>query len=345
MNAKISVIVPIYNTGAILRKTLKSIQNQVYKNFECLLIDDGSTNTKTIRILEEFAKNDERFIVFKKVNEGIEKTRLFGISKSSTDLVLFCDHDDYYDLTAFKTLIDAYEKSKADIIVGNCWYQRFYYTSLARKKVIPCVDKETIVDEETIKIQFIQNFFGINIFPVSTWGKLYKKCVFTNAIQCFGVNFMEDVLINLQVFNNAKSAHFIPDVIYTHVYGGLSSNFNFENVNDGYDRVYQFRKEHLINNNLDFKPLLVEYKNVVNQGIDLLIDYQTDSSDFRKQMNLVVGKDIFRETLMYLPNDQIGVYFNLLRENEIDKVYKVARSKYGLKRKAKHIIKSLVKKM
>lgn len=345
MNPKISVIVPVYNTGSILKKTLKHVQNQSFQNFECLLINDGSSNLQTIRICKEFSDRDKRFILFNKKNEGIEKTRLYGVAKASSDLLVFCDHDDFYELNAIEILHNAYLASKADIVVANCWHQRFFRSQLGRKIIEPALSDEALLDQDTFIKKWFVNFFGINRFPVSTWGKLYRKHLFTDDLQSFDVNFMEDIVINLQIFNNAKKVHFITNSIYTHIYGGLSSNFNYEKIIDGYDKVYLFRKKYLLDNHIDFKPLLIEYKNVVNQAIDLLIDNGLDIADFRSKINLLFSKVIFTEVLNYLTTNERGEYINLLKNNEVDLVYVKAKSKHGLKRKVKHIVKNIVKKL
>lgn len=345
MIPKISVIIPVYNPGKKLIKTLKSIQNQSFSNFKCLLIDDGSTDKVTLNILTKISQSDNRFIVYSKHNEGIEKTRLFGVKKATTELLMFCDHDDYYERNALEVLYKAFLNSDADIVSGNCWSQRFYYINLFRKTIVPFVNENLLIDNRKFNESYFVNFFGINKFPVSTWGKLYKKHLFKSEIQIFGVNFMEDVLINSQVFNSAKSIQFIPDFIYTHIYGGLSTNFNFEQVFTGYDKVYLFRKQNLLNNNLDFKSLLVEFKNVVIQNINLLIDNKVNLEEFTEKMNLIVSKDIFKDVLKGLSINEKGEYINLLEDNKIEVLYNKAKSRYGWKRKSKHIMKKIIRKI
>ncbi|WP_297514505.1 glycosyltransferase family A protein, partial [Flavobacterium sp.] len=77
-NPRISVIVPIYNTEKYLAKCIKSILNQTYKNFELLLIIDGSPDM-SLEICEKFEEKDNRIIIINKANEGLEKTRRVGI--------------------------------------------------------------------------------------------------------------------------------------------------------------------------------------------------------------------------------------------------------------------------
>ncbi|MCI8760794.1 MAG: glycosyltransferase [Clostridia bacterium] len=98
--AKISVIVPVYNTGKYIEKCLDSLINQTIKNeVEIIIINDGSTDNSE-EIIQNYIKKHEKsnFIKFyTKENEGVAKTRNFGIEKATTPYILFVDSDDYID--------------------------------------------------------------------------------------------------------------------------------------------------------------------------------------------------------------------------------------------------------
>lgn len=341
---KISIIVPIYKTGYKLNRALKSIQKQTFKEFECLLIDDGSNDNKTTEICNKFCFEDARFKLYEKENEGIERTRLFGVNKASAELIMFCDHDDYYDKNAFKILYDAYLDSKADIVIANCWVQIIYPLKFTRKKIKPFIGVNTIINHSDFIENYFINFFGVNKFPVSTWGKLFKKSLFNDDIEIFNVNFMEDIMFNIQVFERAKKIHFIPDFLFTHIYGGLSSTFDFEAVINGYDKTYFYRKNHLINLNIDYKPLLIEFKNVVNEYIDYSIDNKIEKDQFEIYIKNIKGKEVFSDCLSYLNESENGDYINLIESNKIKELFNLAQSKNNLRRKVRHSIKTLVKR-
>ena len=80
-NELISIIVPIYNVENYLRMCLDSIQNQTYKNFECLLINDGSPDNSA-DICREYVAKDSRFRYFEKENGGVSSVRNLGIERS-----------------------------------------------------------------------------------------------------------------------------------------------------------------------------------------------------------------------------------------------------------------------
>lgn len=81
MNELISIIVPVYNVEKYLRQCLDSILNQTYQNFECLLINDGSSDNSA-DICREYVSNDVRFRYFEKENGGVSSARNLGIKRS-----------------------------------------------------------------------------------------------------------------------------------------------------------------------------------------------------------------------------------------------------------------------
>ena len=82
MNHKISIIVPVYNVEKYLSQCIDSVLKQSYKNFEVILIDDGSSDCSP-KICDEYAKMDNRVIVYHIKNGGVSKARNYGIEKSN----------------------------------------------------------------------------------------------------------------------------------------------------------------------------------------------------------------------------------------------------------------------
>lgn len=90
--AKISIVVPIYNSSKYLNKCLDSLVNQTLEDIEIILINDGSTD-ESEKILKEY--NDKRIKYISKKNEGIGKTRNRGIREANGEYIAFVDSDDY----------------------------------------------------------------------------------------------------------------------------------------------------------------------------------------------------------------------------------------------------------
>ena len=119
--ADISIIVPIYNAEKYIEKCVDSLLNQTKKELEFILINDGSTDG-THDILKSY--KDKRIKYFKNKNQGIGKTRNFGIEKATGKYIIFIDSDDYIEPTACEELYNKAKEEKADVVV--CDFYKVY---------------------------------------------------------------------------------------------------------------------------------------------------------------------------------------------------------------------------
>lgn len=140
-NELVSIIVPVYNTEEYIRQCLDSILNQTYQNFECLLINDGSSDNSS-DICREYVAKDTRFRYFKKENGGVSSARNLGIELSEGDYTTFIDSDDWVDSDYLEVLYSAILEEQADIAVStykkfntsdNCWYFHSFQVKYDRK--------------------------------------------------------------------------------------------------------------------------------------------------------------------------------------------------------------------
>lgn len=102
--SKLSIIIPVYNTALYLQDCLDSIQNQTFKNWECILVDDGSKD-KSGTICDEYAMSDKRFKVFHKENGGASSARNYGLTNAIGEWVTFVDADDELFPDSLETMI------------------------------------------------------------------------------------------------------------------------------------------------------------------------------------------------------------------------------------------------
>ena len=94
MGEKISIVVSIYNQHAYLHECIDSVLKQTYDNFECILVNDGSTDD-SLDICNEYAKKDSRFQVIDKENGGLTSTRIAGFDAATAEYICFLDGDDF----------------------------------------------------------------------------------------------------------------------------------------------------------------------------------------------------------------------------------------------------------
>lgn len=114
----ISIIVPIFNTEKYLHQCLDSILSQSYGNFECLLINDGSTDASA-SICREYVAKDARFRYFEKENGGVSSARNLGIERSGGAYITFIDSDDWIEFDYLEVLYAAIIQETADISVST----------------------------------------------------------------------------------------------------------------------------------------------------------------------------------------------------------------------------------
>lgn len=114
---KISVIVPVYNVELYLERCIKSILCQTYKDFELLLVDDGSPD-KSGEICDHYQNIDSRIRVIHKENGGLSDARNVGVRAATGEYVTFVDSDDYVKENYIEYLVNLALKNNADISVG-----------------------------------------------------------------------------------------------------------------------------------------------------------------------------------------------------------------------------------
>lgn len=101
-----SVIIPAYNAESTIRKTLNSVLNQTFKDFEIVAIDDGSTDS-TPTILKDYTSKDSRVHVYTFKNAGVSVSRQRGINNSNGQFIVFVDSDDTIEPELLSNLYSA----------------------------------------------------------------------------------------------------------------------------------------------------------------------------------------------------------------------------------------------
>ena len=93
-STEVSIIVPVYNSEKYLRRCIDSILAQTFTNFECILIDDGSTDSSSV-ICDHYRQSDDRIVVIHQENSGVSATRNKGIEMAKGKYICIFDSDDY----------------------------------------------------------------------------------------------------------------------------------------------------------------------------------------------------------------------------------------------------------
>lgn len=115
--AEISIILPVYNKKRYIQKLFEMIADQTFRNYECIVIDDGSTDGSS-DICDEIARQDKRFLVFHIPNSGVSNARNLGLEKAKGAFITFIDADDELDSTYLQNLYDRIKESNAEMVIG-----------------------------------------------------------------------------------------------------------------------------------------------------------------------------------------------------------------------------------
>lgn len=263
MNNLISVIVPVYNGQRYLAECLKSILRQTYGNIEVIVVNDGSTD-RTPAILSSFVARDRQMVVVNQSNGGVASARKSGFLKAGGEYIVFVDADDVLPHNAIEILSSRAEETNADVVCGTMNRQFLGVIKKARPD-----SRHHLIKAPELWEKYYVSFFGINLFPVNMYGKIYKRSVINEAMAVSDIfceprlHMGEDEAFNLQLFPHIKTALLIDEKVYVYRWGGLTSGYNryLPELLDFCDfRINLLDKYRY---SAGYQPLFIEYVNVV----------------------------------------------------------------------------------
>lgn len=227
MNAKVSVIVPVYNVEMYLKRCVTSIQNQTLKEIEIILVDDGATDSSGF-LCDQFAKEDERIVVIHKENGGLTSAWKAGVDLASSFFVGFVDSDDWIDATMFETLYQKAVETDADMTICGLTYE--FEDGVTKSKtessklIGKLYEREDMVKEIFPTLLNDGSFFGRTIQPARVT-KLYKRqMIVDNQKHCSDkVSIGEDLQITFPVLLDAKKVYMIENYFPYHYWINESS--------------------------------------------------------------------------------------------------------------------------
>ena len=167
----ISVIVPIYNMEKLMRKCLDSIMAQTFQDYECLLIDDGSTDGSP-DICDEYAAKDCRFKVFHKPNGGLSDARNYGLERAQGEYTLFFDPDDWVDEDCLTDMFAKAQETNADMVMCDLYYNDPYRQSYSKQEPTSLNHNDVLKDLITGKI------YGFTVIKITYLPQAYYHYMF-----------------------------------------------------------------------------------------------------------------------------------------------------------------------
>lgn len=302
-----SIITPVYNCKRYLRKSICSVINQTYSDWELILIDDGSIDGSG-EICEEYAAKDRRITAIRKKNEGAMRARLAGIALARGDYLIGMDADDWFDPNALEEIIAAINKAECDIISFG------WRTDTKQVNRIPL--REGIYEQKAFLNTAILNT------DHSLCNKAIKMSCVKNArliVPDHRLSINADYLHIIPILCWAQNIYVTKKILYNYrtVSSSMTHHIDFKNITDTVyvsDKVLTvLKRERILDDNMRSTVYVAHLKMTGRRLRSLMLNEEiTDSElkDFQKTA-------FYRQCKKYEGSEQIlpedRLFFLLLR--------------------------------
>lgn len=172
MNKLVSVVIPAYNVEKFIGACLQSVQAQTYKNWQAIVVDDGSTDS-TAKVIQSIVTEDERFQFIQQSNGGVSKARNTGLLAATGDYLAFLDGDDMWESTFLEELLSALQTDQADM--AYCGYTHLYDKGWRRKFSYPYTSGPILFDVINGKTQIHIGALLVKKEIVDQFGLLFTE--------------------------------------------------------------------------------------------------------------------------------------------------------------------------
>lgn len=236
LNIKVSVVMPVYHvTREALKKSVESVINQTYKDWELIIVDDGNEE-EYIEDIIPYEQKNKRITIIRQNNSGVSVARNAGVQKAIGEWIIFIDSDDWMEENQIETLLAYAERHNAECVIGNtriAWGEKvFRNKDMSENEIV--VEKEHIQDllitlslREYYKVEYGKELYNKIAVP---WGRIYKKSIIQENGVAFipGIHPAEDTLFNLHYWKHCKKVIFINQFLHCYQMSatGVTRNYN-----------------------------------------------------------------------------------------------------------------------
>lgn len=188
----VSIIIPVYNQEKYLVETLESVRNQTYFNWECILVNDGSTDN-SITIINQYLAKDSRFCLIDSENKGVSNARNLALKQVKGSFILFLDGDDLIHPEKINQALINFQKNNDLKIVFN---STSYFQETIENKLY-----DIKIEADLLNFNDLLLFWGEKIIlPIHS--AVIKKTLFEGIEFSTELTAQEDWLVWLRLFKN-----------------------------------------------------------------------------------------------------------------------------------------------
>lgn len=311
---KYSIILRAYNVESQLKKSIDSIIEQNYKNWELIIVNDGSTDC-TGTVCDEYAKKDRRIRAIHKKNGGCVLATQTGIKNATGEYICVLDAGDWYEPHYIEYVDAILQKTKVDMVVTNYYIVK---PTGEKKKFYP-TKKEYIVNSKMA----MMNFFESTNYAL--WNKVVAKKLICytekehNFFYKYGktTNFGEDLYQLMPVLCNCSNVCFITECLYNYVID--DSSISHKRVENDVDELLKR------NRLMQFTYETIDYHQCMSEQVRKRIQLNTVILMMPSIKRMIKRRNLARKSFEELKNNSF--YKNIIRRTRFFDI----KEKLGIK--------------
>jgi len=197
-NSLISIIIPCFNQAKFLNETLNSVLEQTYQNWECIVVNDGSTDDSE-NIAKGWVAKDTRFKYFNQVNSGVSAARNLALDKAQGNFIQFLDADDLLEVDKIEISIHAMQKYEVEVVCSNY----IMFKDVITNTFPPFSQLESFEFNFYNLARYWNDGFTI---PIHCW--FFKASLLENTRFPVGLTAQEDWVMWLRIFQKSPKTHY-----------------------------------------------------------------------------------------------------------------------------------------
>lgn len=224
---QISVIMPVYNKSRYIEETVNSILSQTYKDFELIIVDDGSTDGSEV-ICDRFEQIDSRVKVFHIENGGVSNARNIGIENARGEYIQFIDADDYIDTNMLNYLCKIVADCSPDIIITGI--RKIYIKGseiIKKEEIYPHISQNGFISRK----EFFEGF-AKHQYKTGVYGFISNKLIKKSLINKFkirldnSIKLAEDYYFYLSIYENMRKCYILNETFYNYIQSTENNSLN-----------------------------------------------------------------------------------------------------------------------
>lgn len=204
----ISVIMPVYNVEKYIAKSIQSVLNQTYQDFELLVIIDGSPDNSK-QIVESF--EDDRITIYEKPNGGLSDARNYGLERANGEFIYFMDSDDWIEPTLLEDNLKIIQEENLDFVIFGYIQDDEDADGNLIKSTAQLPKHKQFQKGEPLKLD--SHHIGLMGYA---WNKVYRRSFLNKHNFKFekGISLVEDILFNAPIYSISQKIVFNPKAYY-----------------------------------------------------------------------------------------------------------------------------------